>query len=208
MKKNILLVFLFFTFFSNAQNEFKFYGSNSRTESVRFQLINNLIVIPLNINGKQLSFILDTGVNKTILFNLTKNDSIGLNDVRKLTLQGLGSGKPVQALLSKNNRFRIRNLSSSNQDLYVILKDKFNVSGRMGTTVHGIIGYNLLKNVITKINYRTKKITFYNPKTFSYSKCRKCEDFPLEFYRNKPYLNAEIQMDTIGDKKVSVKIVN
>lgn len=207
LKKNILLVFLFFTFFSSAQNEFKFYGSNSKSESIRFQLINNLIVIPLNINGKSLSFILDTGVNKTILFNLTKNDSIGLNDVKRLTLQGLGSGKPVEALLSKNNSFRIRNLSSSNQDLFVILNDKFNVSGRMGTTVHGIIGYNLLKDVIAKINFKTKKITFYNPKTFSYSKCRKCEDFPLEFYRNKPYLNAKIQMDTIGDKKINVKML-
>ena len=34
----------------------------------------------------------------------------------------------------------------------------------MGTTIHGIIGYDLLKDVIAKINYNTKKIVFYNPK--------------------------------------------
>ena len=170
-------------------------------------MINNLIVIPIEINGKQLSFILDTGVNKTILFNLTKNDSLGLKNVKKVTLQGLGSGKPVEALISKKNKFRIRNLMSTNEELFVILKDKFNVSARMGVTIHGIIGYNLLKNVIAKINYNTKKITFYNPKTFSYSKCRKCEVFPLQFYRNKPYLDAEVQLDTIGNKMTKVKML-
>ena len=207
MKKILLFVIVCFSYTIHGQGNFNFYGSDSREESIRFQLINNLIVLPIEINGKQLSFILDTGVNKTILFNLTKNDSLGLKNVKKVTLQGLGSGKPVEALISKRNKFRIRNLMSTNEELFVILKDKFNVSARMGVTIHGIIGYNLLKDVIAKINYKSKKITFYNPKTFSYSKCRKCETFPIQFYRNKPYLDAEIQLDTVGSKTTKVKML-
>ena len=203
----ITLFFLFSVITLNAQSGFKFYGSDQNVQSVRFQLVNNLIVIPININGSQLFFILDTGVDKTILFNLSKNDSIGLNNVKKITLQGLGDGKPVEALLSKNNTLKIKNYISTNQNVYVILKDKFDFSGKMGVTIHGVIGYKLLKDAVVKINYNTKRIYFYNPKTFKYGKCRKCEVFPLQFYRNKPYLNAKVQLDTVGNEKTDVKLL-
>ena len=205
----ILLNILTFCWFisGSAQSGFNFYGINKDKQQISFKLKNNLIVIPIEINGKKLSFILDTGVNKTILFNLSDNDSIGLKNVEKVKLQGLGQGESVSALISKKNTFRIKQLISSNEDVYVILKDKFKVSSRMGTTIHGIIGYNLLRDVIVKINYNNKKITFYNPDTFKYSKCRKCETFPLDFFRNKPYIDAVVQMDTVGNKKTKVKML-
>ncbi|WP_420882850.1 hypothetical protein [Tenacibaculum soleae] len=60
------------------------------------------------MNNHYLSFILDTGVSKTILFNLTENDSIGLNNIKKVFIRGLGDGEPIEALLSKENKFRIK----------------------------------------------------------------------------------------------------
>lgn len=77
----------------------------------------------------------------------------------------------------------------------------------MGTTIHGIIGYDLLKDVIVKVNYNTKKIVFYNPKTYVASKCRKCEVFPLRFYRKKPYIDVDVNIDTIGIVKTPVKLL-
>ena len=64
-----------------------------------------------------------------------------------------GSGKPVESLLSKGNRFRIKDLTGHNQSVYFILKDQFDFSSKMGTTIHGIIGHDLLKDVIAKIDY-------------------------------------------------------
>lgn len=192
---------------TQAQTSFQFYGTNIKKQSVKFKLINNLIVLPLEINGKELNFILDTGVNKTILFNLSQNDSIGLKNIETISLQGLGGGKAVDALLSKNNRFRIKNLISNNEELYIILKDNFDLSGKMGITIHGIIGYRLLNNVITKINYNSKKIIFYNPKFYKYKGCKKCEIFPLQFYRNKPYINVSAQIDTISMREVELKML-
>jgi hypothetical protein len=182
-------------------------GSNLNRQQINFKLINNLIVIPLEINGNELSFILDTGVNNTILFNLSKNDSLGLLNTSKIMLRGLGKGDAVAALLSKNNTFKIKNIVSNNQALYVILNDYFDLSSKMGTTIHGIIGYNLLKNFVVKINYKSKKIDFYNPKTFSYKKCKKCETLPFLFYRKKPYIDVKVQLDTIGNKMTDVKML-
>ena len=211
IKKHYLFFFLLvaFTFTAKSQSEsqFGFFGSNQKEQFVRFNLINNLIVIPLEVNGKQLSFILDTGVNKTILFSLSENDSLGLRDVKKISLQGLGKGKPLEALISTNNTLKIKDFVGENQEIYVILKDRFDVSGKMGVTVHGIIGYQLFKDAIVHINYLTKRVYFYNPQFYTYDKCRKCQTFPLQFYRNKPYIDAKIQLDTVGNTQTDVKLL-
>ncbi len=209
IKKNIfiLLILVVFSTSIQSQSKFGFFGPNQKEQSVRFNLINNLVVIPMEVNGKQLSFILDTGVNKTILFNLSQNDSIGLNDVRRVALQGLGKGKSMDALISDNNTLKIKDFVGENQEIYVLLKDKFDVSAKMGVTIHGIVGYKLFKDAVVYINYITRRVYFYNPKFFKYKKCRKCETFPLQFYRNKPYIDAKIQLDTIGNKLTDVKLL-
>ena len=78
-KKYLLFFFgiLLLGFNVNAQDGFRLLNKSYLKESVKFKLVNNLIIVPLEINGKELSFILDTGVNKTIIFNLSENDSIG-----------------------------------------------------------------------------------------------------------------------------------
>jgi hypothetical protein len=191
----------------NSQTGFYFNGVKKHSQQISFRLINNLIVIPLEINGKELAFILDTGVNKTILFNLSKKDSINLLNTTNVKLRGLGSGDAVDALISKKNTFKIKGLVSNSETIYVVLKDYFDLSSKMGTTIHGIIGYNLLKNVVAKVNYKTKKIYFYNPKTYTYIKCKKCETIPFQFYRKKPYINAKVSLDTIGDTFTDVKLL-
>ena len=192
---------------TNSQEGFRFLNQNKKTERIRFKFINNLIVIPLKINGKKLSFILDSGVSKTILFNITQNDSIGLNSVEKVSLRGLGKGEPVEALLSKNNKLSLKNIVSYDETIYVIVRDYFDLSSKMGTTIHGIIGYNLLSNYVVKINYKNRYIDFYNQENYELKRCKKCETFPLNFYRKKPFIDAKVQLDTIGDKLTDVKLL-
>jgi hypothetical protein len=192
---------------TKAQEGFRFFNQSKNHQRITFKLINNLIVIPMEVNGKNLSFILDTGVNKTIIFSISEKDTIGLLNPEKITLRGLGGGEPVAAILSKRNRIKIKGLVSNNETIYVILKDFFDLSSKMGTTIHGIIGYNLLKNFIIKINYDTKKIDFYNPKKYKYKKCRKCEILPIQFYRKKPFVNLQIQLDTVGSILIKVKML-
>ena len=67
--------------------------SASHSPKIRFELVNNLMIVPLEVNRTRLSFILDSGVSKPILFNLADQDSIELKNVRKLTIQGVGTGK-------------------------------------------------------------------------------------------------------------------
>lgn len=209
---NKIAFFFIISFFlcsqkSYCQEGFRFKNTNIKRQRISFKLINSLIVIPVTINGKRLSFILDSGVSKTIVFNIARADNTDLNNIQKLTLRGLGNGKPLQALVSKNNTITVNNLISTNENLFVVLEDKFDLSLRMGITIHGILGYNLLRNHIVKINYRTKKIDFFNPEKFKYRRCKKCEVFPIRFYRRKPYIKAQVRLDTISNTLTDVNLL-
>jgi hypothetical protein len=45
---------------------------------IPFQLINNLVFIPINVNGVELTFLLDSGVKETILFSLEEKMKLAL----------------------------------------------------------------------------------------------------------------------------------
>ena len=156
---SFLLLLLFIITDSFAQNNFHF-NSNVKKQTISFQLLNNLIVFPIEVNGKKLNFILDSGVGNTILFNLNARDSIQLKNVKKIKLQGLGSEDPVDAILSDGNEFKLNSIISNNQKLYVVDNDNFDLSSKMGLTVNGIIGYELIKDFQVKINYflQTKRV--------------------------------------------------
>lgn len=210
MKNTVLFFTILFLFFSTeliSQNGFQFKDSERTKQRTSFKLINNLIVIPLEINGKKLSFILDSGIGKTILFNLADKDSIGLNEVETVELQGLGGGRPVDAFLSQNNKISLKNIESTSEKLYVVLKDDFDLSAKMGITINGIIGYNLLRDFIVKVNYGSKKIDFYHRDKYEYPNCKKCEVFPIRFYRKKPFVSVQVQLDTIGNTLTEVKLL-
>lgn len=164
--------------------------NNLKSQKIKFKLINNLIVIPIEINGKELSFILDSGVSSTVLFNLMPSDSLVLKNVETVFLQGLGSGNNVEALFSKNNYFRLKNIYNPNQNLFIIIHDKIDLSAKLGETIHGIIGYDLFKDFIIKIDYSNYVIRFYDPATYQYVTCKKCETFEIDFHKNKPFISA------------------
>ena len=68
-KYKIALCYFFICFNLNAFSQDGFQLQNGKSDKIHFRLINNLIVIPVSVNGVSLSFLLDTGVSKSILFN-------------------------------------------------------------------------------------------------------------------------------------------
>ena len=198
-------LWLFIPLFVFPQTVFKLPEKQTK-ERIRFKFINNLIIIPVEINGVPLSFVLDTGVNKPILFNLRENDSLEVKNIEKIQLRGLGSGASAPAFHSKGNLFKIGDMVSEQQELFVVLDEKINFSPRLGFPVHGLIGFDLLRDFIVEINYQSKKLTFYNRSGYSYKKCRKCETFPIELINNKPYIKANVKLLNEAEKEVNLLI--
>lgn len=183
----------------------KFTLQNGAMDKISFKLINNLIVIPVEINGVELSFLLDTGVSKPIIFNfLNVTEELQVNNAERIYLRGLGEGDTVEALRSKRNIFRIGDAINVNQDLYAIFDPALNFAPRLGVPIHGIIGYDLFKDFIVELNYSKKHIKIYDPKRYNPKKCKNCSSLMLSFYNNKPYIDAVVGM---GNKDVPVKLL-
>ena len=119
MKKIQFALLFFFSFYCLSFSQSGFVIQNKKqSDRIKFKLINNLILIPVEINGVELSFILDTGVSKPIVFNIINvSETLKINNSEKIFLRGLGEGEPVEALRSRNNIITIGDAISINQDL-------------------------------------------------------------------------------------------
>lgn len=201
-----LLTFIILTFFGislSAQEGFKLEG-NKKRNYIPFELVNNLPVIKVNINGTDYSFLLDTGVNSTILFI---PDS--LTDIKRtkipVQISGLGSGSSLKGFKTANNLIKVGNAVDRSHELYLIYDTTLNFSPRMGIPVNGILGNSFFRNFIVKIDYSANRIIIYDPDKYSYSNCKKCVDLPLNFYQQKPYLNLVIS-DGINSHEVTLLV--
>ena len=201
-----LILALFCVLNSYSQGNFRLIN-NVKKQSVPFKLLNNLIIFQMEVNGRELNFILDSGVGSTILFNLDKEHSSILNNVKKIKLKGLGSEDPIDGFLSQGNQYRLNNMVGTDQRLYIISNDSFDLSSKLGSTVHGIIGYEILKDMIVKISYGLRKITFYNHSDYKTKKCKKCTYFDLEFFKSKPYVNVGVQLQADSENITPVKLL-
>ncbi|HLA54748.1 MAG TPA: PDZ domain-containing protein [Flavobacterium sp.] len=196
MKKGTILFFLLaFTLGTFAQDGFRFEPASKSKVVIPFKLINNLIFIPIKVNGVELTFLLDSGVDQTLLFSLDDKGDVNFFDIQKIKLKGLGSADAIEGLKSSGNNLSFPGLSDKKHDIYIILDQDFNFSSNIGIPVNGIIGYNFFKDYLVEINYDHRKITIYNenPKIRKRINSRfKAVDISVE--NNKPYTAAGISM--------------
>lgn len=198
-----LLVFIFWQF-SFSQEGFHL-ETDKKKVTIPFQLINNLIFIPINVNGVALNFLLDTGVEETILVSLEDKEELGFNNVEKVKLRGLGSEEAIEGLKSKNNILSVNGLIDRHHGLYIVLDQSFNFSTHIGIPVNGIIGYSFFKNNLVEINYDKKKIFIYEDMESIRRKVNKrYVKIPITIERSKPYAQALV---TISDTEISAKLL-
>lgn len=167
---------------------------DQKVQKIKFELINNLIIIPVEINGTELTFILDSGVSKPILFNLSESDSVAINNVSEVTIRGLGDGEPMKALSSRVNAFSLGKAKNFAQDLYVVLDRDINFSTSLGIPVHGIMGYDLFRDFIVEVNYSAKTLKLHNPTHYKYKEKKNAQTIPLVVSNRKAYVAGTVLM--------------
>jgi len=206
MKKIIWIILILFSINNLGYSQSNFVIQNKKkTDKIHFKLINNLIIIPVEINGVELSFLLDTGVNKSIIFNfLNITDSLQIRDTETIFLRGLGEGEAIKALKSKNNISKVGDAINIHQELFAVFNPNLNFAPRLGTPLHGIIGNDLFKDFVVEINYTNKYIRLTDPNVYKYEKCNSCETLKMQFYKNKPYIYSKV---TIKEKQIPVKLL-
>ncbi len=180
-----------------AQEGFQFENKVDKV-SIPFKFINNLVFIPIKVNGIELNFLLDTGVEETILFSLEDKKEISFSNIEKITLRGLGSDEAIEGLKSTGNTLELNDMKSGNHPLYIILDQDFNLSSHIGIPVNGIIGYQFFKNQLVEINYEKKRVILYKENSKNRKKIeRKYNSLAITIEKSKPYLKSSIVMDSV-----------
>lgn len=178
-------------------------------QKISFKFINNLIILPLELNGVKGDFILDTGVKGNILF-LADNRGFHIKDsVRTVNLRGLGYGDPIKAYISVGNRITYKNLILEDKDFFLLKDEKLNFSAKTGIPIHGLVGSDFFRYNVIKINYKTKQIIVYD-RVYYYRKkhkARKVETVDLVFHKMKPYLEGEVKLFENDSAHVPVKLL-
>ncbi len=205
MKKIAILFFsLVFSSVVVAQQGFRFESARKKKIVISFQLINNLIVVPVDVNGAKLNFLLDTGVDQTILFSLD-DQQVNLNNIEKIKLKGLGGNDAVEGLKSSHNKVSFPGFSDPDHDIYIVLDQNFNFSSSIGIPVNGIIGYHFFKNSLVEINYDKRRIIVYQDNEKIRKKiANQFSGSDLTLEENKPYTMAEVSISGIS---VPVKLL-
>lgn len=205
MKKTVvtILICLFFCTIS-AQNGFQFENGVNKI-SIPFKLINNLVFIPIKVNGVELNFLLDTGVDETILFSLEDKKEVRFFNTERILLKGLGSQEAVEGLKSTNNLLEFDAMKFRNHMLYIILDPEFNLSSHVGIPVNGIIGYQFFRNYLVEVNYSKKKVVVYRETEKNRLKIEKSfTKIPISIEKCKPYIQSTIVQD---NKEIPVKLL-
>ncbi|MBS7787768.1 PDZ domain-containing protein [Flavobacterium sp. CYK-55] len=178
-----------------AQEGFEFEPQKNKAV-IPFKLINNLMFIEVQVNGVPLSFLLDSGVEETILLSLEDKAEVRFNQVEKIKLRGLGSSDAIEGLKSSDNIVSFGGFKDEHHDLYIVLDQDFNFSSHIGIPVNGIIGYHFFKNHLVQINYSKQKITVYKDAVKAHQKFnKKFELFPITIEKAKPYLAVNILLN-------------
>ncbi|MBF5027825.1 PDZ domain-containing protein [Planobacterium sp. GCR5] len=204
--KSLLVVLLLTFSLVKSQEGFKL--PENKPISLDFKLINNLIFLPVQVNGVTLTFLLDSGVNETLLFSL-ENKEVDFNDVEKMKFSGLGENTDIEGLLAINNRVTVgKDFTDNAHRIYIILNESFNFSSHVGIEVNGILGYHFFKNHQIKIDYIKKKITVY-PSLAKLRGEKRYSVAPLSIELNKPYVYAQVFQSSGGsDSKMLIDLGN
>lgn len=134
-------------------------ASNLAAQEVKipFQMIGPHLYIKVQTkNSDSLNFIFDTGATGGTIDSLTA-EKAGISQLNRKTVSVAGSGGVKNYTMAENQSLRFKNLEVNNVNF--VLADLNSLSADLGTKLDGIVGYEILNQYITKIDFDQKVIS-------------------------------------------------
>ncbi len=200
--KQLLLTFaliaLLFPLEVEAQRRDLILSKGLKKVEIPFEYENNFIIVKIVFNDVfPLRFIFDTGAEHTILTRREITDLLQIDYKRRFPLLGSDLKTELYAYLAHGIRIKMSDLYVTNQAILVLEEDYLRFEEFAGINVQGILGADLLRRFVVKIDYRIRKITLYDPAHYRAPKDDYVE-MPVEIKRHKPYLIAHTRLGS-GD---------
>ncbi|MEL7003669.1 MAG: aspartyl protease family protein [Bacteroidota bacterium] len=166
---------------------------NDKTSTViPFEIVNNLIVIPVVINeGISVNLVLDTGVRSIVLFGRRFKKELEIYPKRTVPLTGYGKRNSHVAKLSLNNNVKVADIEGKGLGILITPNNKL-FSHEKGVEIEGLIGYQIFSRFAVVIDYVNKRIEISEPSPDL--RYQGFEELPLIIKDTKPYISANLKM--------------
>jgi hypothetical protein len=180
--------------------------AQKNTTRLPFRLVNNLIVLSSRINGSDtLHLILDTGLKNSIICELNAGEILELEEAREIRVMGLGEGSPVEAIHSGGNVLEIGNMEFPDQDFVVLSNTFLQMSNKMGTRIHGMLGMKAFGDYVLSIDYERRFLSLSSAGSFKLPRNGRYTSLPLQIESGRPFL--EIIITTENGSSWPVKLL-
>jgi hypothetical protein len=162
------------------------FPSGQKSVSTSFHLINNHIYLPVSLDGKiGEQFIFDTGATDTVSSEFAKTAAIQTEG----SLPGGGFGDNVAAFgLAKVAQTEVAGAQLLNQVFTSF--DLTSLSNVEGISCDGLVGYEIARRAVVKVDYAHGKLTIISPDAFHPPE--NAVKVPFKFNNHIPMVEAEI----------------
>jgi Predicted aspartyl protease len=185
---------------------FVYSQSKSEVVEVPFAFERSSVIVQVKVNGQgSYNMLLDTGAEQS---------AVDLNTAKELGLKlnPLGVGKVVATGKKQNSLFLttlsqmdVGNLKAN--DILAVATDFSRISQRVGIPVHGVVGYNFLKNRIVQFDYPKHVVRFYSTLPSQKSELANTEgrmSIPFRFHGDDKF--PVIDEVYVNDKKIKAEL--
>ncbi|GAA4013092.1 hypothetical protein GCM10022408_27510 [Hymenobacter fastidiosus] len=160
-----------------------------------FEFHRNLIVVAVTLNGKgPYKFLLDTGVATSLITDPLLGGELNLRYKQRFRVMGAGNEAALEAFQTDSVRVEMPGVVGAHISFLVLSEDVLNLSGYIGTPIHGILGYDLFRSFVVSVNPVESSIIFADPVHYRAPRGRRWARLPLELEGSKAYITTPVSL--------------
>lgn len=150
--------------------------------------VGNLIIIPVDLNGLQLNFILDSGIRGILVYS-SKRITKSIGDThRKKTLSEITNHSGT---IFYDVKFKLPGIVG--EKLPIVVIDNKMRRNLPTSEIDGIIGYDLFIKFSVEVDVQRSQLILRDPNNFKPDNTY-CE-FPIELYGTNPFITVNFKTD-------------
>jgi predicted aspartyl protease len=177
-------------------------GAAASPAVVAIELNGNHVVVPVECQGRRLSFVLDTGAGSSFI-DLGRARALGLAVGSSFRAGGVGPGSTAGAVLTRPVAAKVIAGDSSVDASIGAALDMAAIAAHAGRDIDGILGADFIRRFVLEIDYEHERLRLHDPLAFSYQGLG--STVPLTFRNQFPIVRASLQLP--GDVSIDVDAI-
>jgi hypothetical protein len=182
----------------------------ARTTTVRFELVDDHIVVPVSVNRSQrLNFVVDSGAAATVILESPSTELLPLKLGGELAVSGVGTGPDPKAYIVADTDIALGSLRIEELSVIYLPVESIPFFHDLDEVYFdGVIGASFFERFVVEIDYDQQLISFSEP-GFERDRLHQSGsdwvELPLQIQSGVPYLTTQISV--YPDQPLAVKLL-